>query len=204
MSKPSKEYLKELIIETQKKFNDFVFEFSNAKTADVTYVCTKKRNPIGMKSGIAGLAEMRTYNVKELQSIRPNCKYYNKFYKENGKVKRIDCIVGGHNEIDVVYIAHYDGNRRYIFPYFENHEKAVGYYVIVAEFDSESVIEEYMSNDSQIVYEQYDFSNSNNIGYYCINYVPNGNFSILGESEGEYNAESLEYKPISNYAWRDK
>lgn len=79
MNKPSKEYLKELIIETQKKFNNFVFEFSNAKTADVTYVCTKKRNLIGIKSGIAGLAEMKTYSVKELQSIRPNCKYYNKF-----------------------------------------------------------------------------------------------------------------------------
>ncbi len=204
MDKPSKEYLKNLIIKTQKKFNDFVCDFSDTQTADVTYVCTKKRNLMGMKSGIAGLAEMKTYNVKESQSISPNCKYYNKFYKENGKVKRIDCIVGGHNEIDVVYIAHYDGNRRYLFPYFENHEKAVGYYVIVTEYDGENIIEEYISNDSQIVYEQYDFSNRNKVGYYCTNYVPNGTFSTLGESEGEYNADSLEYNPISNYVWCDK
>lgn len=204
MNKPSKEYLKNLIIETQKAFNDFVCDFSNAKTDDVTYVCTKKRNLLGMRSGIAGLAEMKAYNVKESQSIRQNCKYYNKFYKENGKVKRIDCIVGEYNEIDVVYIAHYDGNRRYLFPYFENYEKAVGYYAIVTEYDGENVIEEYMSNDSQIVYEQYVFANRSNVGYYCINYVPNGTFSILGESEGEYNAESLEYNPISNYVWCDK
>lgn len=204
MEKPSSTYLKELIIETQNMFNDFVCEFSNAETADVTYVCTKKRNLMGIKCGIAGLAEMKAYNVKESPSIRQNCKYYNKFYKENGKINRIDCVVDGYDEIDVVYIAHYDGNRRYLFPYFENHEKAVGYYVIVTEFDGENVIEEYITNDNQIVYEQYDFSNRSNVGYYCINYVPNGKFSILGESEGEYNAESLEYNPISNYVWCDK
>ena len=193
-----------MIIETQKAFNDFICDFSNAKTDDVTYVCTKKRNLMGMKNGIAGLAEMEAYSVKGSQSIRPDCKYYNKFYKENGKVKRIDCIVGGHNEIDVVYIAHCDGNRRDLFPYFGNGEKAVGYYAIITEYDGENVIEEYISNDSQIVYEPYVFSNRNKVGYYCINYVPNGTFSTLGESEGEYNSESLEYNPISNYVRCDK
>ena len=31
-------------------------------------------------------------------------------YQRSGKAKRIDCIVGGYDEIDVVYIAYYDGN----------------------------------------------------------------------------------------------
>ena len=62
-------------------------------------------------------------------------------YKRIDKVKRKDCIVGEYDEIVVVYIAYYDGNRR-LFPCFENHKKTVGYYVIVAEYDDENIIEE--------------------------------------------------------------
>lgn len=57
---------------------------------------------------------------------------------------RIDCIVGGYDEIDVVYIAYYDGNRR-LFPCFENHDNAVGYYLIVAEYNDENITEEYIT-----------------------------------------------------------
>lgn len=116
---------------------------------------------------------------------------------------RIDCIVGEYDEIDVVYIAYYDGNRR-LFPFLENHEKTVGHYVIVAEYDDENIIEEYITNFNQIIYDQYDFSNRNNVGYHCIIYVPNGKSLILGKSEREYNAESLKYNPINNYARCEK
>ena len=76
--------------------------------------------------------------------------------------------------------------------------------MIVAEYDDENIIEEYITNYSQIISEQYDFSNRNNVGYHYINYVTNGKFSILGESEMEYNAESLEYTPINNYVRCEK
>lgn len=78
----------------------------------------------------------------------------------------------------------YEDNRRYLFPYFSNLEKAVGNYVIVTRYDGENVIEEYMVNSGQIVYENYDYSNSIGIGYYCINFVPSGSVPILAESEG--------------------
>ena len=76
--------------------------------------------------------------------------------------------------------------------------------MIVAEYDDENIIEEYITNYSQIISEQYDFSNRNNVGYHCIIYVPNGKSLILGESKREYNAESLKYNPINNYARCDK
>ena len=57
---------------------------------------------------------------------------------------RIDCIVGEYDETDVVYIAYYDGNRR-LFPCLENHEKTVGYYVIVAEYGDENIVKEYIT-----------------------------------------------------------
>ena len=76
--------------------------------------------------------------------------------------------------------------------------------MIVAEYDDENIIEEYITNYSQIISEQYEFSNRHNVGYHCIIYVPNGKSLILGESEREYIAESLKYNPINNYARCDK
>ena len=76
--------------------------------------------------------------------------------------------------------------------------------MIVAEYDDENIIEEYITNFNQIISEQYDFSNRNNVGYHCIIYVPNGKSLILGESEREYNAKSLAYNPTSNYVRCEK
>ena len=70
-----------------------------------------------------------TIDKPELQALQH-------VYKRSDKAMRIDCIVGEYDEIDVVYIAYYDGNRR-LFHCFENHDNAVGYYVIVAEYDDE-------------------------------------------------------------------
>lgn len=115
---------------------------------------------------------------------------------------RVDCIVGECDEIDVVYIAYYDGNVG--FSLVLKTAKKVGYFVIIAEFDDENIIEEYMTNYNQIIYEQYAFSNRNNVGYHCIIYMPNGKSLKLGESEREYNAKTLKYNPINNYARCDK
>lgn len=115
---------------------------------------------------------------------------------------RIDCIVGECDEIDVVYIAYYDGNVS--FSLVLKTAKNIGYYVIVAEYDDENIIEEYITNYNQIISEQYALSNQNNVGYHCIIYIPNGKPLILGESEREYNADSLEYNPISNCVRCDK
>lgn len=72
--------------------------------------------------------------------------------------------------------------------------------MIVAEYDDKNIIEEYITNYNQIIFEQYSLSNRNIVGYHCIICVPDGKSLILGESEREYNAESLKYNPISNYA----
>ena len=76
--------------------------------------------------------------------------------------------------------------------------------MIVTEDDDENIIEEYITNYNQIISEQYALSNQNNVGYHCIIYVPDGKSLILGKSEREYNAESLKYNPINNYARCDK
>lgn len=76
--------------------------------------------------------------------------------------------------------------------------------MIVAEYDDENHHRRIITNYNQIIYEQYALSNRKNVGYHCIIYVPNGKSLILGESEKEYNAKSLKYNSINNYARCEK
>lgn len=117
MEKPTEEYLQELISNARKKFDEFSNCFADIPNAKITYVNTQKRNLTGMTKGLRGLAEMKAHNTKESLKISPNSKNYNKFYKSGEKVIKVECFVGGHNDLDVVYVAQYDGERRYLFPF---------------------------------------------------------------------------------------
>lgn len=204
MSKPSEKYLIKLMADANERFAEFVCDSLDVSSVNITYIRTMKQNNMGIMDGARSLAEMKRYNLEESSHINPTCKYYNKFYKKDGTVKKIECFVGGHNDIDVVYVAHYEDNRRYLFPYFSNLEKAVGNYVIVTRYDGKNVMEEYMVNSGQIVYENYDYSNPIEIGYYCINFVPSGSVPILAESEGVYDTNTLTYHSIRNFVWFEK
>ncbi len=201
MNKPSREYLIELMKDAQEKLDRFSYVESGAPNEMITYVCTKRRNMMGILSGLSGLAEIKKYEVKETCSIGSNCKYYNKFYKSDGRLIKVECFVGGRDDIDVIYIAHYAGNCRYLFPHFSDLSKAVGYYIVATKYENGNVVEEYRVNNGQIVYEKYDYSLQNDVGYYCVNYVPNGKHQILGEEDGIFDKNSLEYRQVSNYAW---
>lgn len=201
MEKPTKKYLEELIVDAQNKFDNFLYVYSDTTNAEITYVCTKKQNMLGLLSGFSSLAEMRTRKVKESKTISKNCKYYNKIYKIDKRVEKIECFVGGHNDVDIIYFAFYNGKRRYLFPYFADLSKAVAYPIIVAEFENNNVIEEYRIDGNQIVYEKYDYSAQERIIYYCINFVPAGKYPILGEETGIYNPNTFEYNQTYNHVW---
>ena len=114
MEKPTEEYLQELISNARKKFDEFSYCFADIPNAKITYVNTQKRNLTGMTKGLRGLAEMKAHNTKESLKISPNSKNYNKFYRSGEKVIKVECFVGGHNDLDVIYVAQYDGERRYL------------------------------------------------------------------------------------------
>ena len=204
MEKPTEDYLLELISNTRKKFDDFSYCFADIPNVKITYVNTNKRNLTGIIEGMRGLAEMKAHNTKESLKISSNCKNYNKFYRSSEKVVKVECFVGGHNDLDVIYAAQYDGGRRYLFPYFEDKSKAVGYPIIVANFENGKVVEEYRVDGNKILYEKYDYSKQDTVGYYCINFVPEGECPILGEEEGCFNVNSLEYHQMSNKVWCQK
>ena len=198
--KPDKKYLKKLITDTRQKFAEFEYPELDLSTAVITYVPTKKRNYMGLKAGLDGLAEMERYKVRESPKIRSNCMFYHKFYKDENKLLKVDSFVAGHDRLSDSCIAYYENNYRYLFPYY-GQEKADGLYILVTHFENERVVEEYFVKQEQIVYESYDYSRSDKVGYYCINYVPTGKYPVLGESEGYFLPDSLEYVEEESYAW---
>lgn len=199
--KPEKEYLNQMIAETKKKFDEFVCIDLDLSSANVSYIPTKKRNWMGLKLGLEGQAEMKKYKVTESQKIRSNCTFYHRIYKLDDKIAKIDCFVNG--RIDVSYIAHYEENYRYLFPF--NSEKKYPYtYTIVTHFENDQVIEEYMVKENQIIYEKYGSLWDGQVAYYCINYVPTGKYPVLGETMGYYKMDTLEYVPDESYVWNQQ
>ena len=59
----------------------------------------------------------------------------------------------------------------------------------------------YFISRGQIVYESYDYSRNDKVGYYYINYVPTGKYPVLGESKGYFLPDFLEYVEEESYAW---
>ena len=201
MERPSKEYLKQLIVDTLKKFNDFECDFFDFSEAEISYIATKKRFNIGLRSGLSGLAEMKTYKSNESTSIRKNCQFYNKFYKDNDRIRKIECFIDGHDRLSTTYIAHYEDGMRFLFPFRNNQKDPCARHIFVATIKDGKVIEEYHIDGKQIVYEKYGYTEGDKVDYYYINYVPTGNEPVLGETEGYFLTESLELIKTYEYNW---
>lgn len=194
---PTKEYLISLLEDAKSKFNDYETVTMDDSKMDVTYVATKKRNLMGIKDGYDGLYEMKKYHVKETPSIRSNCQYYNKFYKIDGKVQKIESYVAGHDRLDVIYLAYYEQEKRYLFPHYVLGTEIIkdeSNYTIVTHYEDDKVVEEYMVAESQIVYDKYEYNDPYRVDHYGINYVPYGKEPVLGEGEGYFDLHSSEYR----------
>lgn len=202
MERPSKEYLKQLIEDTLKNFSDFECDFFDFSEAQISYIATKKRFDIGLRSGLSGLAEMKKYKSKEATSIRKNCQFYNKFYRENGKIRKIECFIDGHDRLSDTYIAYYEGEKRFLFPFRNNQKDPYARHIFVATIKDGKVVEEYHIDGKQIVYEKYEYAENDKVDYYYINYVPTGNEPVLSEEEGYFLTESLELIKTYEFNWQ--
>lgn len=197
--KPSRDYLEQLIADTKKKFDEFVCPDFDLSLADISYIPTKKNPWMGLRVGLAGIAQMERYKAKETDRVRSNCNWYHQIYKVDNRIVKIDYITK--NRISISYVAHYESGYRYLFPFDGERKSPYRSYIFVTHFENGQVVEEYMVAEDQIVYEQYGTPQNGRIGYYQINYVPTGRYPVLGESKGYYIADSSEYIEEEKYVW---
>ena len=198
--KPSKEYLRSLLEETEELAKTFDYSDVDVTDAEILYLATKKHNWLGLHEGIASLADMKAKRSKFSEKIRSSCGFYNKFFYIAGKLMKVESYVSGHDRMATWYKTIHIDNKRYLYPGGSNGENRFGY-IFVTEYRDGKVYEEYMVEGSQIVFWRYRYSEDGTVESYFINYVPTGKYPIISESEGIYDQETLEYKETNSDAW---
>lgn len=197
-SKPEKEYLETLIRTANKKFEQFEYSEINDTSCDIFYMPTKKESYIGLQLGLSEQARLLKRNIKESAKLRSDCKNYIKILKQDDKVIKIESIING--KTDSTYLAYYENDFRYLFPYtMSGHRYPT--YMSVVHFEGDEVTEEYMVQRNQILYKKYGRPKGNKVDYYYINYVPNGKHAALEETCGYYLTDTLEYVEKERYVW---
>lgn len=192
------EYLKSLLAETRAKQEAFPFYFPDETDAEITYLPSKLRIywP-GRIDSPNFLWEMEKAGVSEKPKLRKGTQNYFRIVRKDGKLLRVDTVIKG--RLDVIQIAHYEGDRRYCFPFSADG----GFYPTstdVLRFLEGQVVEDYMVSSNQIVYRSYDHTQPQRIGCREINYVPTGKEPILSKSIGYFErADQLRY--VETYGW---
>lgn len=195
-------YLQELLQEV----NDLraKIEYSEVNENDydeIVYIANKNDTRIGVQLGLQREFDCKKYNFKEKHSIRKDSQYYCKIYKKDGKAIRVESYVKG--RIDVVFLAYYTEDKRFMFP-FSSDGSFYPTYVYTTHFHNEIVDEEYCSSRGQIVYEHYLYTDDNSVSYECINYVPDGTYPVLARASGVFTlAPELNYTSTQCSTWRD-
>lgn len=194
------EYLKHLIQETIEIGASFKYFNVNENDCEISYISNNNKTSICLQQGLMCQFDCKRYKLKEKSNIRKDSKYYCKIYRKSDKIIRVDSYVKG--RIDVVFLAYYSDNKRFMFPF-----SATGgfypTYTYVTHFLNNDIDEEYAVNKRQIVYKHYQMLDENHCQYDCINYVPNGTHPILGTESGIFTLNpELMYTLIETSNWR--
>lgn len=160
--KPTKEYLRTLLDETNEFAKTFDYSDVDVTNAEIRYLSTKKHNWLGLHDGIASKADIKAKHSKFSEKIRSSCEFYNKFFYIDDKLMKVESYVNGHERMDIWYRTFYVGNKRYLYPGGWDGENKLGY-IFVTEYRDGKVYEEYMVGKTQIVFWRYHYSEEGNV-----------------------------------------
>ncbi|HAJ97759.1 MAG TPA: hypothetical protein DCO72_08490 [Ruminococcus sp.] len=194
------EYLQELLQEVNNLYKTFKYFDVDENDCEITYIANKNYTRIGTQQGLWKQYDCQRYHFKEKIRIRKGSKYYCKIYRKKGKIIRVDSYVAG--RVDVVFLAYYSGNKRFLFP-FSLDGSFYPVYSYVTHFNGNEIDEEYFADSVQIVYEHYQRLDKNHYEYDCINYVPKGTYPILSVASGIFTLKpELQYtsKKLCTYS----
>ena len=192
------EYLKHLLEETNKKQEAFPFQIPDETGCDVSFIPSKLRIYWPGRIDTPYFRwEMEKAHISEKPKLSKVAKNYFRLVRKNGRLLRVDTYIGG--RLDVIQIAHYDGDRRYCFPF-----SATGgfypTYVDVVRFQDGHAVETYMVRSNQILYRDFRYTDPSRIELREINYVPTGTEPILSKSVG-YFEETNKLRYVETYGW---
>ena len=192
------EYLQHLLTETNEKQHMFPFQIPDETGCEISYIPSKLRIywP-GCIDTPHFRWEMEKAHVSEKPRLSKATRNYFRLVRKDGRLLRADAYI--HGKLDVIQIAHYDGDRRYCFP-FSSTGGFYPTYVDVVRFQDGHAVEAYMVRSNQILYRDFRRNGPSRIEFREINYVPTGKEPILCKSVGYFEGtDKLRY--VETYGW---
>lgn len=195
----SKRYLRELMVSVNDLCDKTKYKEIDMTGCSFSFMATKKVTFIGLREGYSEQIVRNDKKIKEVPKVRSDCQNYNKIIRDaSGKVIQIENFING--RLDVLYQVHWDGKTCYRFPYSSD-----GYpyptYTCVTRWENSKVVEEYFVEEGQIVYECYYDESYRQAKHYYIDYVPEGQYPVLGERKGIFKFNPLVYECLESHYW---
>ena len=160
---------------------------------------TKKTSFVGFKQGYSEQLIKSQKGMNESNKLRSTTKDYLKFIKnKDGELIQIDNYIKG--RVACVFQAHWIENARYLFPY-SSEGGFYPTYTYVTRYEGNRVVEEYMVEGNQIVYESYSKKSETQIDYKFINYVSGGKYPVLEVRKGNFYLNPLSYVESYSDNW---
>ena len=185
-------YVKCLLTEVNELRKQSKFCEIDIADCSISYMPKKKTSFVGFKEGYSDILDRNEKGMKETDKLRSTSKNYLRFFKDKaGKLVQVDNYCNG--RIDCLFQVHWFGNVRYLLP-FSADGTYYPTYTYVTKYDADHVVEEYMINSGQIIYEAYSYKSDQDIDYIRIDYVPGGNYPVRGIRKGVFSLKPLTYK----------
>ena len=192
-------YLNKLIEEVNSFRKQIAFLHSSTAECMVSYMPTKKTSFIGYKQGYNDIWNREQNGMKESDKIRTTVKDYLKYFKnKDGRPVQIESYKRG--RLDVLFQVHWLGTVRYLFP-FSAEGRFYPTYIYVTKYESDRVVEEYMVDGNQIIYEAYSHKQPADVEYTYINYVVGGAYPVRDERKGIFHLNPLTYEEAYSDNW---
>ena len=191
------EYLSGLIDETNTFAERTAWVDTRDQATKIEYAKNLCDLHTGLDIGMFHIAKEKARGVKRTEKLGAK-KVYLKYYYEGDTLTYIESYV---KTLDVVFQVVYDGDMRYLVPFFKN---GMPYptYIHAAKCEDGKVVEEWAVEGNQIVYDGYTHFDDGSAAYYFINYVRGGKTPILMKKQGEISAE-LEWEEhlVTTYSY---
>ncbi len=208
MEKKLEYYLDKLIAFSNEIRTNYSYEEIDESKYEKKYLLTKNTSFIGFKQGYSDLICRKKYSIQEISTLNKKSKNYLEILKQEENIKQIKEYRNG--VVDVIYQCYKNKDSIYLIP-FSSQGKFYPTYVYVTKFKNNEIIEEYMVEGNQIIFESYKHkislfgSRNKMLKYYMVNYVKNGKYPILEERKGIIDVNELCFKEnVQTQCWLNK
>ena len=159
----------------------------------------KNTSLTGIKEGYSEQLKREEKGIREVSKIRSNCRNYKRILRDaKGEAVQIEGYRNG--KADCLFQAHRKGNACCYLPYSPDGGYYPAYSYVTIKKDGR-IVEEYMVNGNQVIYERYFGETNLKAEYYYINYVHEGRYPVLEEEKGIFRFHPLRYECLERDDW---